>query len=142
MVFMGLPLMLLGGGLARYEVKIRRIPVSKLILLWVFLRVMAFWECTYLYNGLDTAFNGDMSFFGMWPGLVLLEMSFRFHIPVSEKLAKILRKLSEYIYVFHPLVMYQINRCLEVSSIGLLLATIMMCSFLYVILEKQFSVNK
>ena len=124
-VFMGLPLMWLGGSLARYEKQIRRIPAAVLLALWIILRGLAFRE-----YGLLTAKLG--------PGL-LLELSFRFRLPVPERTAKLLRKLSEYVYVLHPLVMVQICRCVEISPGLLLPATIGMCALVYVLLEKQFS---
>lgn len=137
-VFMGLPLMLLGGSLARYEQQIRRIPTAVLVALWFVLRGLAFWECGWLLEKLESGLSMDMSLFGMWPGLVLLELSFRFRIPMPEKTAKLLRKLSEYIYILHPLVMAQISQCIEISTGLLLPATIGMCALIYILLEKQF----
>lgn len=138
-VFMGLPLMLLGGSLARYETKVRRIPVTVLLVLWIVLRALAFWEYGLLVSRLGPGLSTDMTFFGVWPGLILLELSFRFQLPIPEKIAKLLRKLSEYVYILHPLVMSQICRCVEISPRLLLPATVGMCTVMYLLLEKQFS---
>jgi fucose 4-O-acetylase-like acetyltransferase len=138
-VFMGLPLMLLGGGIARYETQIRRIPTVVLLVLWVLLRGLAFWEYGWLVAKLGPGLSTDMSLFGMWPGVILLVLSFRFHLPIPEKTAKLMRKLSEYIYVLHPLVMVQICRCIQISPRLLLPMTIGMCALVYILLEKQFA---
>ena len=137
-VFMGFPLLILGGGAARWEQKLRRIPTIILLLAWVLLRGLAFWECSFLLRSVGAGIDTDLTFFGCWPGLVLFLLSFRFQIPVSDKVAKRLRKLSEYVYVFHPMVAHQISRCIPMEPAVLLISTIVVCCVLFFLLEKQF----
>lgn len=141
-VFMGFPLLILGGAAARWEEKLQRIPLAVLVLAWVGLRLLAFWECGYLLRGIGSGIDTDLTFFGCWPALVLFLVSFRFQVPISESLAKMLRKLSEYVYIFHPLVAAQITGCYPMAPVPLLVSTIVICCVLYLLLEKQFTVKK
>lgn len=141
-IFMGFPLLVLGGAAARWEKELQRIPLVVLILAWVVLRGFAFLECGYLLRGVGSGIDTDLTFFGCWPGLVLFLISARFQIPIPEDSAKLLRKLSEYVYVFHPMVAQQIANCFSLTPQVLFFATIAICCALYVLLEKQFIVKK
>lgn len=141
-VFMGFPLLVMGGAAARWEKEFRKIPFAVLVLAWVALRLLAFWECGYLLRGLGSGIDTDLTFFGCWPALVLFLISFRFQLPIPENLAKILRKLSEYVYIFHPMVASQITGCLPMTPPALLVSTIVICCVLYLLLEKQFVLKK
>ena len=141
-VFMGFPLLMFGGAVARYEEKIRRIPVLALLAAWVILRAPAYWECTYLYETLGSGIRLDLSFFGCWPAVVLFALSFRFQIPVPEGFAKLLRRMAEYVYVLHPLIAMLLMRYTPMAPIPLWLTTIVLCSGIYVLLEKQFVVKR
>ena len=63
-------------------------------------------------------------------------------MPIPSAFAKLLRKLSEYVYVLHPLVAALIMRYLTLEPIPLWLATMAMCCAIYLLLEKQFVVKK
>ena len=141
-VFMGFPLMIFGGAIYRYEEKLRRIPTIALMGLWVLLRALAYWECAYLYQNLGVGFTADMTFFGCLPALVLFLLSFRFEVPVPTRISRLLRRMTEYVYVLHPLVATLISRYLDLKPIPLWLGTIAMCSALYYLLEKQFVIKK
>lgn len=141
-VFMGFPLLMFGGAMARYEEKIRKIPTWLLLVLWVGIRALAFWETRYLYEGLGLGFTNDLTFFGCWPALILFALSSRMTMPIPSAFAKLLRKLSEYVYVLHPLVAALIMRYLTLEPIPLWLATMAMCCVIYLLLEKQFVVKK
>lgn len=135
-VFMGFPLLMFGGAVARYEDRVRKIPTILLPIGWVVLRALAYWECTYLYEKLGAGITNDLTFFGCWPALILFVLSFRFRIPIPETLAKLLRKMSEYVYVLHPLIAALISKYIPLAPIPLWLATIAMCAGIYVLLEK------
>ena len=141
MVFMGFPLMIFGGVICRYEEKLRRIPVTVLLGLWVLLRALAYWECTYLYRNLGPGFAADLTFFGCLPALVLFLLSFHIDLPVPTRVSRLLRRMTEYVYILHPLVAALISRYLVLEPIPLWLCTIAMCAALYYLLEKQFVKN-
>lgn len=141
-VFMGFPLLMFGGTIARYEEKVRKIPVLALLAAWVILRALAYWECTYLYGQLGSGIRLDLSFFGCWPAVILFALSFRFQIPVPEGFAKLLRRMAEYVYVLHPLIAMLLMRYTPMAPIPLWLTTIVLCSLIYVLLEKQFVIKK
>lgn len=140
-VFMGFPLLMFGGAMARYGETIRKIPVWLLLVLWVVIRGLGYWETGYLHQGLGFGFTNDLTFFGCWPALILFELSFRFQLPIPDSFAKLLRKLSEYVYVLHPLVAALLMRYLTLEPIPLWLATMAMCCAIYLLLEKQFVVK-
>lgn len=138
-VFMGFPLLYLGGTVARQEEKIRKIPTWTLLLAWVLCRGLGCWECRYLYANLGaTNWDADLTFWGIWPGLILFCLTFRWHFPISETAAKWMRKLSEYVYVLHPLVGMFLGDHLLLSPWGQWTGTIAMCCLLTILLEKQF----
>lgn len=110
--------------------------------LWVLLRGLAYWECTYFYNHLGTSFTADLSFFGCLPALVLFLLSFRFEIPIPTGLSRLFRRMTEYVYILHPLIAMLLSRYLPLEPIPLWLSTIAMCSLLYFLLEKQFVIKK
>lgn len=143
-VFMGFPLLMLGGAVARWEGSLRKIPTAVLCLLWILLRGLAFWECSYLLQMLGNGISTDLTFFGCLPALVLFLFSFRFQIPVPESLAKLLRRMSEYIYVLHPMVAASISAHIYLypQQPALLILTVILCCVLYVLLEKQFVIRK
>lgn len=141
-VFMGFPLLVLGGAMARQEERIRKIPVLVLVAVWILFRVLAYWECTYLLEGLGTGLNNDLSFFGCWPALILFALSFRFQIPIPESVAKLLRRMAEYVYILHPMIAMLISKYITMEPLWLWIATILMCSALYILLEKQFAIKK
>lgn len=141
-VFMGFPLLMFGGAMARYEEKIRKIPTWLLLVLWVGIRTLAFLETKYLYEGLGLGFTNDLTFFGCWPALILFALSFRIPMPIPGTFAKLLRKLSEYVYVLHPLVAALIMRYLTLEPIPLWIATMALCCAIYLLLEKQFAIKK
>lgn len=141
-VFMGFPLLYLGGSLARYEKKLRKVSTVLLVLGWFLFRGAAFWECGYLYGALGPEITNDITFFGCWPAVFLFLLSIKFQIPIPEQFAKLLRKLSEYIYILHPLVAMLITHYLPLTPLSLWLSTITMCSLLYILLEKQFVSKK
>lgn len=141
-VFMGFPLLVFGGAVARYEEMLRKVPALVLVILWVALRALAYWECTYLYENLGFSITNDLTFFGCWPALILFELSFRFEIPIPNALAKLLRRMAEYVYVLHPLIAALITKYIYLKPIPLWIATVILCSALYVLLEKQFVLKK
>lgn len=141
-IFMGFPLLTFGGAIARYEDRVRKIPTLLLIAGWVVLRGLAYKECTYLYENLGFTINNDLSFFGCWPAVILFELSFRFDLPIPEGGAKLLRKLAEYVYILHPLIAMLISKYLYLEPIPLWIATLVLCSAIYILLEKQFVVKK
>lgn len=141
-VFMGFPLLVLGGAVARFEKNLGKIPTWLLLLLWVAFRALAWWECTYLYEALGTGITNDLTFFGCWPALILFLLSFKFQFPVPEAFAKLLRRMSEYVYVLHPLIGALISRYIPMAPIPLWMFTIVLCCLLYILLEKQFVLKK
>lgn len=141
-VFMGLPLMLLGGAMARNEERIRRIPLWALIVLWAALRGLGFLECGWLYRQLGATITGDLTFFGCWPALCLVAFSLKYQLPMPEGAAKGLRRSTEYVYILHPIIAMLITRYLDLAPLPLWLATLAMCFALYFLLEKQFSLKK
>ena len=141
-VFMGFPLMIFGGYIYRHQDTLRKIPTVVLLGLWVLLRGLAYWECTYLYQNLGASFTADMTFFGSLPALVLFLLSFRFEIPVPIGISRLLRRMTEYVYILHPLVATLISKYLHLEPIPLWIATVAMCSCLYYLLEKQFVIKK
>lgn len=140
-VFFGFPMLVLGGAMARYEHTIRRIPTWLLPVLWIVLRAMGFWECTWLFERLGYGMSTDLTFFGWLPALVLFELSFRIRVPISEGFAKLLRKLAEYVYILHPITAMLISAYLPLSPMALWAATILMSSGLYLLLEKNMTRN-
>ena len=141
-VFMGFPMLMLGGAMARYESIFRKIPTWLLPILWLLFRVLAFVECKWLLETLGSDLSTDLTFFGWVPALILLELSFRFQIPIPDGFAKLLRRMAEYVYVLHPLVAMLISAYLPLSPMGLWISTIAMCSALYLLLEKNFILKK
>jgi len=141
-VFMGFPLLVLGGAVARYEAVLRKLPALVLILLWVVIRALAWWECTYLLKALGSGITNDLTFFGCWPALILFMLSFKFQIPIPEAFAKLLRRMAEYIYVLHPLIAALISKYIPLAPTPLWLSTIALCSLIYILLEKQFVLKK
>ena len=141
-VFIGFPMLVLGGAVARYETAIRRIPAWLLPVLWVLFRALAFFECTWLFGRLGSEISLDLSFFGWIPALILLELSFRFQVPIPTGFARLLRRMAEYVYILHPLVAMLIAAYLPVPPMVLWVATIFMCSVLYLLLEKNLILKK
>lgn len=141
-VFMGFPLLMFGGAIARYEDRVRIIPTALLLIGWVVLRALAYKECTYLYENLDFTITNDLTFFGCWPAVILFELSFRFDLPVPDSFAKLLRKLAEYVYILHPLIAMLISKYIYLTPIPLWIATMVLCSMIYMLLEKQFVPKK
>ena len=84
----------------------------------------------------------DLSFFGWVPALILLELSFRFRVPIPTGFAKLLRRMAEYVYILHPLVAMLIAAYLPLSPMVLWIATIVLCSTLYLLLEKNFVLKR
>lgn len=134
-LFMGLPLLLLGGAVARREEKLREIPTAALVLAWVLLRGGAWLECRFLFASRGYGVTNDLTFLGWIPAVVLLVLSFRLSMPVSDSLGKQLRKSSEYIYILHPLAAAWISRLLPLTPVPLLLATIGLCLAVYLLAE-------
>lgn len=141
-VFMGFPLMMLGGAVSRYETKLQKIPALVLIAAWVVFRALGYWECTYLFENLGEAVTNDITFFGCLPALALFLLSFRFQLPIPEGFAKLLRRMTEYIYILHPLMADLVYKYLELEQPWLLISTVAMSAVLYVLLEKQFVYKK
>jgi len=141
-VFLGFPLLIMGSAMARYEETFRKIPTWLLLVLWVVLRALAFRECTWLYENLGEGISNDLTFFGWLPALVLFELSFRIRLPISDGFAKLLRRMAEYVYILHPMVAMLISGHLELSPMALWIATIVMCSALYLLLEKNIILKK
>ena len=141
-VFLGFPMLILGGAVARYERAFRKIPGWLLPVLWVLFRALAFFECTWLLDRLGCEISLDLSFFGWIPALILLELSFRFQVPIPTGFARLLRRMAEYVYILHPLVATLIGAYLQVSPMVLWVATIFMCSVLYLLLEKNLMFKK
>lgn len=138
-IFMGFPLMYLGGTVARREDSLRRIPTWVWLCAWFLFRGLGCWECGYLYAHLGQNWDGDLTFFGVWTGLILFCLTFRWQIPIPVSAAKQMRKLSEYVYVLHPLIGMFIGNYLSLSPVMLWAATIAMCCGVTILLEKQFS---
>jgi len=143
-VFMGFPLMMLGGAAARWEETFRKIPTAVLVLSWVVLRALGYWECTWLLQTLGDGITNDLTIFGCLPALALFLLSFRFQIPIPEAFAKLLRKMAEYIYVLHPLIAALISAHIYLypEQPALLICTVSLCCALYILLEKQFVFKK
>lgn len=141
-VFIGFPLLMLGGAVARYEDFFHRIPTWLLVVLWLLFRVLAFFECSWLLESLGSGISLDLSFFGWMPALILLEFSFRFQVPIPTGFAKLLRRMAEYVYILHPMIAQLITRYVPLSPVALWIATIVMCSGLYLLLEKNFILKK
>lgn len=137
-VFMGFPLLIIGGACARYEARLRRIPGKIWILCWVLLRLVAFLECRFLLDRVGTGITTDISFFGWMPAVAAFALSFHVQVPVSDKVSLLMRKLSEYIYVLHPMVSALLPGFLNLTPFLHYAVTIAMCSVLYILLEKQF----
>lgn len=137
-IFMGFPLMYLGGTVARQMENIRKIPTWVLLLVWILIRGFGCWECSYLYANLGVNWDADLTFLGVWPGLILFCLTFRWHLPIPEIAAKWMRKLSEYVYVFHPLVGMFIGNHMALQPWAYWIVTIGMCCLLTILLEKQF----
>ena len=141
-IFMGFPLLALGGGLAQYETQLKKIPSVLLVAGWIVFRLLAFLECRYLLLRLGMDISCDLSFFGIWPAFFLFVLSFRIRMPITEYVGKQLRKLSEYVYVLHPLMTEVITGCLILPPIGLWVLTVLMFCIIYLLLEKQFVTGK
>lgn len=141
-VFMGFPLLVLGGAMARYEEKVRAVPTWALLALWMGFRVLARWECGYLYENLGTTISSDLTFFGCWPALVLFALSYKFRLPIPEAFAKRLRRMAEYVYILHPLMAALISKYLPLDPVPLWLGTVAMCGAVYLLLEKQFALKR
>lgn len=141
-VFIGFPMLIMGSAMARYEDTFRKIPTWLLLVLWVLLRGLGFWECTWLYQKLGEGISNDLTFFGWLPALILFELSFRIRVPISDGFAKLLRRMAEYVYILHPMVAMLISEHLALSPMTLWIATIVMCSGLYLLLEKNISLKK
>lgn len=141
-IFMGFPLLMFGGAVARYQEKIQKIPVLALLAAWVVLRALAYQECTYLYENLGFTITNDLTFFGCWPAVILFALSFRFNLPIPDSAAKLLRKMSEYVYILHPLIAALITKYIPLAPIPLWIATMVLCSVIYILLEKQFVLKK
>lgn len=141
-VFIGFPLLVLGGAMARYETVFRKTPTWLLPVMWLLFRALAFFECTWLFDRLGSEISLDLSFFGWVPALILLELSFRFRVPIPTGFAKLLRRMAEYVYILHPLVAMLITAYLPLPPMVLWIATIVLCSTLYLLLEKNFVLKR
>lgn len=141
-VFMGFPLLVLGGAMARHEDKIRKVPAWVLVAVWVVLRGLAFWECGYLYENLGATISCDLTFFGCWPSLCLFALSYHFRLPIPEGIAKRLRRMAEYVYILHPLIAALITKYLSLAPVPLWLGTVALCGAVYLLLEKQFALKR
>jgi Na+/H+ antiporter NhaC len=135
-------LLVLGGAMARYETVFRKIPTWLLPVMWLLFRALAFFECTWLFDRLGSEISLDLSFFGWVPALILLELSFRFRVPIPTGFAKLLRRMAEYVYILHPLVAMLITAYLPLPPMVLWIATIILCSTLYLLLEKNFVLKR
>lgn len=141
-IFMGFPLLVLGGAMAQHEDKIRKVPAWALVALWVFLRGLAYWECGYLYQNLGMTISCDLTFFGCWPALCLFALSGKFQLPIPVRLAKCLRRMTEYVYILHPLIAALILKYIPLAPVPLWLGTIALCGGIYLLLEKQFAIKQ
>ena len=141
-LFMGLPLLLLGGAMARHEDTVRRVPAWALVALWVVLRGLAYWECGYLYENLGPTISCDLTFFGCWPALCLFALAGKFQLPIPVKLAKCLRRMAEYVYILHPLIAALILKYIPLTPVPLWLSTVALCGAIYLLLERQFALKQ
>lgn len=141
-VFLGFPMMVLGGWMARREETLRKVPVWVWIVGWFVLRAMALFECRYLMNALGTEFNGDMMLFGMWPALCLVGLSLRVRLPIPERMGKQMRRMAEYVYILHMRLSADIIKHLNPGPVGVWIGTIALCCGVYLLLEKQFALKK
>ncbi len=141
-VFMGLPLMLFGGAIARREDRVRKIPVVALAAAWMLLRALAFWECGYLFEYRGLGITNDLTLFGCWPAVILFVLSFKWNLPIPDGLATMLRKLSEYVYILHPWAAMWISKYIFLEPVPLWIGTIAFCSVIYYFLEKQFVIQR
>lgn len=138
-VFIGLPFLILGGAAAKYEDSLRRIPTWALFCAWFLIWGLALAETRYLFHQLSYWITMDLSFFGCWPGLILLLICDRIQLPVPEKAAKFLRRSCSYVYLLHPLVATYLTRYLPMPPLLHFTVTIFLCGVLYVLMEKQFA---
>lgn len=141
-VFMGFPLLILGGGIAWYEERLRRLPTWLLVSMLLVLRLLALGECAWLYHHLGASIINNISIFNCWPAPILFLLCLRFPLKMPDALGKQLRRLSEYIYILHPLIARYLMAFLPMPPLALLAATIAMCIAVCMLLEKQFVRNK
>ncbi len=138
-VFMGFPLLVLGAVLARRENLLSKVPTVYFLLLWVGFRLLAFWECSVLFELKGLALRNDLTFFGCWPGVVLVMLALRIQLPLSDSLSKLLRKMAEYVYILHPLVASLLTRYLPMAPLTLWIATIAVSCGICLLVQKAAS---
>lgn len=141
-LFMGFPLMLLGGAIAEHVERVRRIPLWGIVSASIGLWILAFLECGWLYTHLGSDISNDLSFFGWMPALCLVVLSLKCNLPISERLARSLRRATLYVYILHPLMAMLIGRYLVLSPVALCLATLGLCFAVAFLLEKQFAAKR
>ncbi len=141
-VFLGFPLLIFGGLMAEYEQSLRKIPAWLLVAVWMVFRGLNFLECRWLFEHLGLGISNDVTFFGWIPALALFELSFRIKVPLPDSIAKLLRRMAEYVYVLHPLVTMFIRAHLDLPTGALWAATVLGCAGLYILLEKNFVLKR
>ncbi len=137
-VFMGLPLLLLGGGLARYDLAIRKIPTFALVLCYLVLRALALWEIHFLFGARGLAISCDITFFNCFPAVILMALALRIPVKIPWSVGKQLRTMTEYVYILHPLVGAYLVRTLALPPFWNWICTVVFCCCLTLLLEKQF----
>lgn len=137
-VFMGFPLLVMGGAVARYEDRLSKVPTYALAALWIVLRTLALLECSFLFEMKGLTAGNDVSFFGCWPGVVLLAAALRFQPSIPTNVSLTLRKLAEYVYILHMMVSGILSSLYPLTPVLLLLSTIAVSCSVCLLFQRLF----
>lgn len=141
-VFLGFPLLFLGGSLAKYRQFGDKVPTVWLAVFYLVFRAAAFGECWFLLDRRGGGISTDITFFNWVPALVLVLLTFRFPVGISAGLARRLRAMIVYVYILHPLVGAYLSQIGPIPPVFLWIATMLFCAGVYLFLEALFSKKK